>query len=141
MFPYVFSIVLVVIANVAYHIIQKSTPAQANPFASLLITYLTAAAVAALCLFFTKRSDGFLPAFKTINWTSLALGAAIVGLELGFMMVYRTGWNISIGSLVANIALAMLLIPIGLFFFRESLTPGKLVGIGLCVAGLICINR
>ena len=104
-FMYVFSIVLIVASNVLYNICQKSTPRGANPFSSLLVTYVTAA-ILTLCAFpFHKTDEGFLQTFHGLNWTSIALGISIVGLELGYLMAYRAGWNISVGSLVANIFL------------------------------------
>ncbi|HNX92203.1 MAG TPA: hypothetical protein PKI17_01660, partial [Syntrophomonas sp.] len=42
MFNYIFPIVLIVFSNVVYNIAQKSTPQNANPYAALLVTYLTA---------------------------------------------------------------------------------------------------
>ena len=78
---------------------------------------------------------------RGIKWNSILLGAAIVCLELGFIMMYKVGWNISIGSLVANICLAVALVLIGVFFYRENLSMNNLIGMLLCISGLIFINR
>jgi drug/metabolite transporter (DMT)-like permease len=56
-------------------------------------------------------------------------------------MAYRAGWKISLGSLVANIALAVVLIPIGILFFKEGFGFNKVVGAAFCIIGLILINR
>lgn len=69
------------------------------------------------------------------------LGVAIVGLEFGYIMAYRAGWNISVGSLVANIILAIVLIPVGIFFYKEGFDLNKVFGVILCLAGLILINK
>lgn len=63
-------------------------------------------------------------------------GVAIVGIELGFVVAYRAGWRISVASLIANVATALLLVGIGLLFFREHLSGSSAVGIALCIAGL-----
>jgi drug/metabolite transporter (DMT)-like permease len=76
-----------------------------------------------------------------LNWTSPLLGIAIVGLEFGYIMAYRAGWNISVGSLVANILLALALIPIGILFYQEGFGLNKILGAILCIAGLILINK
>lgn len=138
---YVFSIVLIVASNILYNILQKSTPVKANPFSALLVTYLTASLFTLVILLFNKTDNGFLQTFKNLNWTSAALGIAIVGLEFGFLMAYRAGWKISVGSLVANIALAVALIPIGMLFFKEGFGLNKLLGASLCIIGLILINK
>jgi len=141
MFMYVFSIVIIVASNILYNISQKSTPQKANPFSALLVTYLTAAAISAFVLLFTRNEKGFFQTFKDLNWTSIVLGCAIVGLEFGYLMAYRAGWNISVGSLVANIFLALLLIPIGILFYKEGFEPSKILGAVFCIAGLLLINK
>jgi len=138
---YVFSIVLIVSSNIIYNVCQKSTPQRANPFSALFITYLVAAALTGLALLVYKTDETILQSFKELNWTSITLGIAIVGLEFGYLMAYRAGWNISVGSLVANIILAMLLIPIGIFFYKEGFDLNKILGAAFCLVGLILINR
>lgn len=141
MFFYVFSIVMIVASNILYNICQKSTPQRANPFSALLITYLTAAVLTIIAYQFFKTEKGFFQSFKDINWTSIALGVAIVGLEFGYLMAYRAGWNISVGSLVANIILAVMLIPVGILFYKEGFELNKILGAVLCIAGLVLINK
>lgn len=140
MFRYVFPIVMIILSNVLYNIFTKETPESANPFASLLVTYLTAAAVTGILLVTEGNGSGLGMKFKGLNWTCIALGISIVGLELGYIKAYRAGWNISIGSLVANICLAVILIFVGFLFYHEHISWNQLVGIGLCLAGLVFIN-
>ncbi len=141
MFKYVFPIVLIVASNVMYNICQKSTPGKVNPFSALLITYLTAAVITVIAFYFYETKEGLLESFKGINWTSIVLGISIVGLELGYLLAYRAGWNISVGSLVANIFLALALIPIGIIFYHEGFGMNKVLGALLCIVGLILINK
>lgn len=141
MFMYIFPIVLIVVSNVVYNICQKSTPQTANPFSALLVTYLTAAVLTLIASLCYKTDRGFLHSFSELNWTSIALGVAIVGLEMGYLLAYRAGWNISVGSLVANICLAILLIPIGVLFYKEGFALAQIAGAAFCLVGLILINR
>lgn len=141
MFMYVFSIVLIVVSNIMYNICQKSTPQKANPFSALLVTYLTAAVFTIIAMFIYKPESGLIGTFKNLNWASFALGISIVGLELGYLMAYRAGWNISVGSLVANIILAVALIPVGVLIFKEGFEANKVWGAVLCIAGLVVMNR
>lgn len=141
MFMYVFPIVLIVVSNIVYNVCQKSTPQNVNPFSALLITYITAAILTLIASQFYKSDKGFLQSFNGLNWTSVALGVAIVGLELGYLLAYRAGWNISVGSLVANIILALLLIPIGLLFYKEGFALYQIIGVVFCMVGLVLINK
>lgn len=138
---YVFSIVLIVASNILYNICQKSTPEGANPFSSLLITYLTASVIAALTFFLVNDNKNLYQSFEELNWTSIALGISIVGLEFGYLMAYRSGWNISEGSLVANILLALMLIPVGILFYNEGFASNKIIGVLFCIVGLILLNK
>lgn len=141
MFIYVFSIVLIVCSNILYNIAQKSTPENINPFSGLLVTYITATILTIIAFQFYKTDKSFLQSITEVNWTSFALGFAIVGLELGYLLAYRAGWNISVGSLVANIALALLLIPIGVIMYKETFEVSKILGVIFCIIGLIIINK
>jgi len=138
---YVFSIIIIVTSNILYNICQKSTPEGANPFSSLLVTYLTAAIITVITflLFYTDKS--LVQSFKELNWTSIALGISIVGLEFGYLMAYRSGWNISEGSLVANIILALMLIPVGILFYKEGFALSKTLGVLFCLIGLLLLNK
>jgi uncharacterized membrane protein len=131
---------LTVVANVLYHVFLKVTPATVNPLLSLIVTYLTAAAATAAIYFFSPDKAGLAAGLKELNWASYALGVAIVGLEVGFMLAYRAGWNITLAGLVSSTTVSLLLIPVGLLFFRESLTAVNALGIALCLAGLILVN-
>lgn len=141
MVMYILPIALVVVSNVLYNICQKSTPQNANPYIALLVTYLTAAFLTLIIYQFNKGDKSFWVSLGDLNWTSLALGVTIVGLEIGFLMAYRVGWNISVGFLVANTFVAVILIPVGILLYHESFELSKVLGVVLCLAGLILINR
>jgi drug/metabolite transporter (DMT)-like permease len=78
---------------------------------------------------------------RQLNWTVLALAVAIVGLDLAFMFVYRSGFEVSLGALVTQSAAAMILLVIGVAAFREKLTGANAVGVVLCLVGLWLVNR
>lgn len=146
---YYFPILLVVASNIAYHICAKSIPSQMNFLVSLMITYFVAG-VFTLGMFFLlpqitsmgQHADmSLVNQIKQTNWAPIALGIAIVGLELGNILMYRVGWNISLGSLVANITLALILVLIGGLFYKEIITVNHGIGIVLCLIGLVFINK
>jgi drug/metabolite transporter (DMT)-like permease len=141
MWIYYAAIGLTIFSNVLYHIFQKATPGNVNPLISLFFTYLTAAAVCLVLFPFYPGREGILLSIKKVNWTSIALGIAIVGLEMGFLLAYRAGWNISLAGIFSNGTVALLLIPVGILLFREKLTPVNLAGIILCFGGLLLINK
>ncbi len=141
MWNYIWPICLVVLANVAYNIITKSTPVQANALFSLTITYLTAA----LCAFILYLVQGghmkLSVEFSRINWTAPVLGAGIVALEFGYIYAYRAGWQVNTASLTANIALACILIVVGFLLYKETLSLQQVIGIAVCIFGLFLISK
>lgn len=142
MLLYLLPIVIVICSNTLYHIFAKSMPDTVNPMASLFVTYLVAAGVTFLLMIVNQglTKQELIP-LRSVHWTSFALGVCVIGLEFGYIMAYRAGWNISVGSLAANIILAVLLLIAGVLLFHEHLSVNKLIGIALCIAGLIFINR
>lgn len=140
MFSYVWPLALVVLSNVFYQICAKSVPGGVNPFASLTITYAIGA-VASLILFFTigKGTDLF-HEYQKLNWAPFIMGIAVVGLEVGYIYVYRAGWPVSIAQIVQAAILAIILIFVGFFAYKEAITWNKVVGIVVCLVGLGLIS-
>ena len=139
MWNYIWPVFLILGSNIAYNLMTKSTPAQVNPFASLTVTYLVAAVFSFILLLFSSSGHPMAD-FREVNWTGIVLGMAIVGLELGYICLYRAGWNISVGSLVANVLLAACLLVIGLVVFKEAVGVKQMLGIAVCLCGLVLIN-
>jgi uncharacterized membrane protein len=138
---YYFTILLTVISNVLYHVFQKMTSSNVNPVFSLIITYGTAMIAAGIMYLFYPGKVSFWDNFKDLNWASYALGIVIIGLELGFLLAYRVGWQMNLAAMISNSAVAILLIPLGFLLFRETLTYVNALGIALCVIGLILVNH
>jgi len=141
MWKMIWPIALVVGSNCIYNICAKSTPSQANAFLSLSVTYLIAALFSFALFIFSPGKGSLTAEFKELNWTALVLGIVIVGLEVGYICIYRAGWNVSIGSLVANICLACALLFIGLLLYRESISLRQIIGIVICAFGLFLVCK
>lgn len=134
-------ILVVIGANALYNIAAKGTPSNVNSFASLTVTYLVAA-VASLLLFLITSPTKNLPAeFGKTNWTAVVFGLAVVALEFGYINIYRLGWKVSVGSLVANIGLACVLLLVGMLLYKEIITPRQIAGMVVCGAGLFLISK
>ena len=67
--------------------------------------HLTALLIAIIFVVMVKPSNVMFELSK-VNWTSIALALDLVGLEVGYVFVYRMGWSVSTASVVANIGLA-----------------------------------
>jgi uncharacterized membrane protein len=132
---------LAVACTVAYHLVLKLTPSGVNPLLSLLVTYAMVSVLFGAILLVAPGEFAWRHEIRQINWTALALAVAIVGLDLGFLFLYRSGYAVSLGALVTQSAAAMLLLLIGVAVFREKLSTANAVGLALCLAGLWLVNR
>ena len=143
MSPYVFSMFLTIVSNVGYHFFQKEISPDAPPFFSLAASYLVGLIATAVIVVFFPAMNGSatLRDFGKVGWASYALGFALVGLELGFLLAYRAGWKISFAALISNIGVTLVLIPIGLLFYRDGINSSKVLGMLCSLAGLWLLGR
>lgn len=128
-------------ATVGYHIVMKLTPSGVNPYLSLAVTYAIVTVAFAVVYAALPGAAPLRASFGQLNWTVLALGVMVIGLDLGFLMLYRGGFDVSLGALITQSAAALLLLLLGVAFFAEKITLTQIGGIALCIAGLWLINR
>ena len=132
---------LAIAASVAYHLVLKVTPGAANPFLSLAVTYVFGAVAFLACYALAADAPAIRDGLKALNWTALGLAVAIIGIDIAFLMLYRSGFEVALGQNVTQSATALILVAVGVIFFRERLSATNLAGIVLCVVGLLLINR
>lgn len=140
MLKMIIPIAMLVLTNTFYNITQKKTPADANAFLSLAVTYTVAAAVCFIIFFAGHRAPTLSEELKKLNWTSFALGVIIIGLEFGYILAYRAGWDISKAPLVANCCLAVVLVFVGIIVFREKVSVKQIIGMAVCITGLVIVT-
>lgn len=138
-FGYAAPIILVIVSNTLYHLICKNTPSSVNPFAGLIVTYGTAFLGSIILMFITKKTTVY-EEIQQLSITNLLMGFVIIGVEGGYMLMYQKGWEISKGSLIANISIAVILFFIGKMFFNESVSIQKILGIIACIIGIFLVN-
>ena len=140
MLNFVWPIALVVLSNVAYQICAKSVPNSMNPLASLTITYSVGAVISLILFFVLNRGANLFREFSKVNWAPFVFGVVLLGLEVGWIYAYRAGWQVSTAQIVQSAFLAVALIIVGTLVYKESLSWNKIVGVVICLVGLIFIN-
>lgn len=134
-------IIFVTIGGVIYHVAQKSVERTASPLAVVIYAYATGILLCLVAgMFDSAWETGWLSPGQ-IDGAVLGVGFGAVLIEVGFLLTYRSGWNLSSTSVVSNIATALVLLPVGLIFFREPLSLRKLVGIAFCLTGIVLLAR
>jgi drug/metabolite transporter (DMT)-like permease len=137
---YYFSISLAIASSALYHFSQKQIPAGVNPAVSVIATYLVSLGLCFILLFFLPPENGLAAAVRQLNWASYVLALSLVGLEVGFLLVYRAGWNIGLAAVLTNVVASLILVPVAILVFKDRLNWVNIAGILVCLAGLIMLN-
>ena len=135
-----FSITLAIVSSALYHFIAKSTPSNVNFTVSLLVTYAVAFVVTLAGFFFFPVKNGVIAEIKQLNWASIGLAIAIVGIEFGFLLTYRSGWNLGIAAVLVNVVASLMLVPVAIYIFKDNISWINILGILVCLAGLVMLN-
>jgi multidrug transporter EmrE-like cation transporter len=135
-----FSITLAIASSALYHFVAKSTPSNVNFTVSLLVTYAVAFVVTLFGFLFFPAKNGVLAEIKLLNWASIGLAIAIVGIEFGFLLTYRAGWNLGIAAVLTNVIASLILVPVAIFVFKDKISWVNILGILVCLAGLVMLN-
>ncbi len=134
------SITLTIFSSVLYHFSQKEIPAAVHPIVSVIVTYAVSLAICFALLLFIRPENGIWSAVKQLNWASYVLALSLIGLEVGFLLAYRAGWNIGLAAVLVNVVASLILVPVALFFFRDKLSWVNIAGILVCLIGLVMLN-
>lgn len=140
MFLFYFSIALTLGPSALYHFTQKQIPSGANPAISVIVTYVVSLILCFVLLFFLPPKNGFLSALRQLNWASNGLALSLVGLEVGFLLVYRLDWNVGIAAVLVNVVASLILVPEAIFYFKDKHSLVNISGILVCLAGLVMLN-
>jgi drug/metabolite transporter (DMT)-like permease len=140
MLLFYFSITLAIASSALYHFVAKSTPSNVNFTVSLLVTYAVAFLVTLLGFFFFPATNGIAAELKQLNWATIGLAIAVVGIEFGFLLTYRSGWNLGIAAVLVNVVASLILVPVAIFVFKDEISWVNILGILVCLAGLVMLN-
>jgi len=141
MWEMLWPLLLIVGSNCFYNICTKSMPKGANTFGALTITYLAAGVLSAVLFAASVKPSAYVHELGKANWTSYVLGLSIVGIEVGYVFLYRSGWKVSNGALTSSMCLSLALLVIGFLVYREHISIKQLAGILVCGLGLLLINK
>src|SRR6185503_13581359 len=134
-------LVVAVTGMLFYHLAQKSIPKGINPFFATIIAYVTGIVVCAVCAFAFPGNRSLMTSVKQSNWAVYVMGAAAACIEVGFLLAYRSGWRLSIAAVATNVAVTVMLVPIGILIFKDHLSLRNVVGLIFCVLGLALVAR
>ncbi len=127
-----------VFGTIGYHLAQRQVVPDASPALVLGVAYLVGAAIcgALLMTIFPIRTN----LRAQLGLPALALGVAVVLIEVGFVWMYRGGWTLATGALVVNILATIALAAVGVVAFGERLHWTTVAGAAICLLGLCVMS-
>ena len=132
---------LAALGHAVYHLGQKSLPASVNPMALLMGGYTVALVLATLAMPFFRAPGEAVWSLPAFNLPVFVLGVGAVLIELGFLLIYRRGGGLQWTGVAVSGLSALVLVPLGIAYFREGFSPGRLLGVALTLAGLVLVVR
>ena len=136
--PPLWPLALAVGGTVGYHLFQKSVPGDAAPFVVVGVAYLAGLVGCVAAVLATGA-----PVVETARaaWRpAVGIGVSALVIEVGVLLAYRAGWPLSTASLVSNVAVAVVLLAVGLVAFGEALSGRQWAGVALCALGLALLT-
>jgi multidrug transporter EmrE-like cation transporter len=139
---YYASMAIAIAGLVVYQLIMKSVPSGVNPWWLLCMAYGMAAVACAPAAVVWKWfvAPGETPPGLSHLTIAGLIALAVILIEIGYLLVYRSGWLISVAPGVAQAFTLSLLFLVGLVFFAEQLTLAKSAGLVLSLAGIFLLT-
>ena len=124
------------LGNFSYHIGQKALPPNANPMVLLMVIYAIAFGLCATLLPFFRGTETVSVMNLLSFWQIWLIALGVLLIEIGFLLAYRSGGSVQWSGVAVSGMAALLLIPVAVLFFRESLSLEKIIGIVTTLIGL-----
>jgi drug/metabolite transporter (DMT)-like permease len=131
---------IAVLGAVGYQYFVKLVPPTINPMISVMGCYLAVLGMGVILLVIFPAQGGLLANIRQLNWIQLALAVTVVMIELGFLLMYRYGWNLSTGNLITGVFVNIMLVGLGLALLGERVSPVNALGIVLSIVGVALIS-
>jgi drug/metabolite transporter (DMT)-like permease len=127
--------------QVLYHFCQKSVAPNVNPILALIAFYILATLVSLPLLMIFPVNGSVMQQLGQMNWAVIGVAASIVLIEVGFLLAYRAGGELSSAFVLTSAAVACTLLLLGVAIHAESISATKLVGIALALSGIYLVSR
>jgi drug/metabolite transporter (DMT)-like permease len=139
MFLFFLPILIVVASQVLYDVSAKSINEDLNAYAGITVIYVGLAIFYFIVFAVFNPEASIAAEWARVNWAVATFALGSIGLESGYIFLYRAGWNISLGGMVCNILLAVCMLGVGYLFFNETISLRQGLGVALCIVGTIIV--
>jgi drug/metabolite transporter (DMT)-like permease len=137
---YYISACVAITGAVGYQYFVKRVPVSLNPIVSVIGMYVAVLALGVVLLPLFPPDGGLRHHLRQLSWIQLALAVSVMMIELGFLMMYRYGWNLSTGNLVTGVFINLVLVGLGVTLLGEKVNLVNAIGIAFCILGVALIS-
>ena len=137
---YYISAFVAILGAVGYQYFVKQIPESINPIVSVWGIYIAALVLGLVLLPIFPPEGGLLKHIRKISWIQLAVAGSVILLELGFLLMYRNGWDLSIGNLVTGVFVNIILVGFGVWLLGEKVNVINGIGMFLSIIGVALIS-
>jgi len=134
------SAAIAVVGAVGYQHLVKRVPASLNPVVSVIGVYGSVLVLSAILLVAFPTQGGLLRQFRQLSWIQLVIAVAVLMIEIGFLWMYRYGWELSTGNLVTGAVVNLTLVVVGLSVLGEKVNAANILGIAVTIIGVALIG-
>src|SRR5262249_2776481 len=100
--------------------------------------YLIASALCMVIVLFTGGEEGRAELLRPRS-VSLGLGVCVLMIEVGVLLMYRSGWPVGRAALIGTLLATRVLRPLAYWIFSETLPLVKVAGLVTCLVGTILL--
>ncbi len=137
---YYISAALAILGTVGYHTLVKKIPATIDPVVSIISIYLGVLILGILLVPFVYSGQKIMDSVHQLGWVQFGIAICIMLMELGFILMYRSGWDLSTGNIVTGVFINIILLVIGVGILQEHLNIVNVLGVIVCLGGVAMIE-
>ena len=135
-----FSAGVAIVGAVGYQHFVKRVPVSINPIVSVIAMYLAVLVLGGILLLLFPAEGGLRQHIRQLSRVQLALAVSIMMIELGFLLMYRYGWNLGTGNLVTGVFINLILVGLGVTLLGEKVSTVNVIGIAFCILGVALVG-
>ncbi len=136
-----FPLLIIILGGLIYQFAQKSVVKGINAYFVIVIAYLVGIVLCFICQWLYPAEGTLTETFRKSNWAVYGLGVGAVLIEVGFLLAYRQGWQISLTSMLVNMIISLVLVPVGLLVYKERLSGWNALGMAFYFVGLVLLSK
>lgn len=125
----IYPVILTVLSSALYHFLLKQTSAKASPMLVLFWSYALAAAVCLIFLMFKSGKLEMFSVFKERGWLPMILALAVVGIEFGYILAYKSGGKVGQVSMITQMVSLVFMMGVGYVLTKEPITLQRAFGV------------